>query len=305
MFPSVLRSRSIIVKPVACLLVAFSSLAVISLSAVQSAGAAVFYVNNRTGSERNDGLVDKPLNVLTGPVKSISRALQLAESGDTIEVANTGVPYYDNLTLQGTKHSGHADRPFTIVGNGATLTGAMIVPSGAWAEVGRDLWKLVPYRKGYFQLVRDGKALSELRPDSGEEWNSVPKLQTNEWCVWHGAVYYQSERLVSPSTLHMSIARRSCGITIFAARHIVISDLTIQHFRLDGVNLHDLATNVQLRNITLRENGRSGLAIGGSSTAQVILSDIHRNRDHSVLIRETSALAIDDCILDADPTVHD
>jgi hypothetical protein len=242
--------------------------------------------------------------VLTGPVKSISRALQLAGTGDTIIVANTGMPYYDHLTLQGEKHSGHPFRPFRIEGNGATLTGAMVVPQRAWREADLDVWMLVPFRKGHFQLVRDGKALAEVRPAADEQWTSVPDLQVNEWCVWHGAIYYKSERFVEPWTLNMSIARRSCGITVFAAHDIVISDLTIQHYRLDGVNLHDLALDVQLRKLTLRENGRAGFAIGGSSTAHVSGSDVERNRDHSVLIQEAAAVAIDDCILDAEPTVR-
>lgn len=280
------------------------AVAAVLLSTATPSNAAVFYVNNRTGVDRNDGLVGAPLNVLTGPVKSISRALELAKSGDTIVVANTGVPYYDNLSFQGEKHSGHASRPFQIIGNGATLTGAMIIPVGAWQETAMDVWKVAPFRKGHFQLVRDGKALVEVRPEAGNEWTAVPEMQENEWCVWHGAIYYKSERLVPPSTLNMSIARRSCGITVFAAHDIVISDLTIQHFRLDGVNLHDLAANVQLNNLTLRENGRAGIAIGGSSTAQVNGASIERNRDYSVLIQEAAAVSLNDCILDAQPTVR-
>ena len=133
---------------------------------------------------------------------------------------------------------------------------------------------------------------------------AIPDLQVDEWCVWNRSIYYRCERLIDPSTLDLSIARRSCGITVFAAHDIVISDLTIQHFRLDGVNLHDLAAGIQLNKLTLRENGRAGLAIGGSSTARVSESDVERNRDHSVLIQEAAAIALEDCVLDADPTVR-
>ena len=276
-----------------------------AFSFVAPVAAEVFYVNNRTGADRNDGAVDTPLNVLTGPVKSISRALELADRGDTIVIANTGVPYYDNPTLQGSKHSGSPGHPFRIIGNGATLTGAMRVPDGAWREAGDDLWKLLPYRKGHFQLVRDGKALSELRPAVDEIWNAVPDLEVDQWCVWKGAIYYRSERLVEPETLNMAIARRSCGITVFAAHDILVTDLTIRHYRLDGINLHDLANNVQLRNVTLIENGRAGLAVGGSSTAQLINSEIQRNRDHGVLIQEAAGLAVEDSVVDAEPTVRD
>lgn len=283
--------------------VSLLSVASILLGVVSSANAETYFVNNRTGADRNDGLVETPLSNITGPVKSISQALKLASFADTIIVANTGVPYYDNLSFQGKKHSGDPVRPFRLVGNGATITGAMVVPEGAWREAARDVWKLTPFRKGFFQLLRDGKALSELRQTGGEKWDSIPDLEINQWCAWHGSIYYRIERLTEPSTQKLSIARRSCGITVFAAHNIVISDLTIQHFRLDGVNLHDLATGIQLEKLTLRENGRAGLAIGGSSIARMSGSDIKRNRDHSVLIQEAAAVALEDCIIDAEPTV--
>ena len=284
--------------------VAFLSVASILLIVAASAKAETYYVNNRTGADRNDGLVDTPLSNITGPVKSISQALKLASFADTIVVANTGVPYYDNLSFQGEKNSGDPFRPFRLIGNGATVTGAMIVPDGAWREAARDVWQVTPFRKGFFQLVRDGKAVPEVRPQAGEKWDSIPDLEVGQWCSWNGSIYYRVERLTDPSTQRLSIARRSCGITVFAAHNIVISDLTIQHFRLDGVNLHDLATDIQLEKLTLLENGRAGLAIGGSSTAQMRESDVVRNRDHSVLIQEAAAIALEDCVVDAEPTVR-
>lgn len=273
------------------------------LTVASSAMAEVFYVNNRTGHDRNDGIVEKPLTVVSGPVRSVSRALELADFGDTIVIANTGRPYYDNLTFQGEKNSGAPERPFRVIGNGATLTGAMVVPPDAWKEAARDVWQLVPFRKGHFQLIRDGQALPEVRPAAGETWSTLPDLQVDQWCVWHGSIFYRCEPLIEPSALNMAIARRTCGITVFSAHDIVISDLTIQHFRLDGVNLHDLASNVELERLTLRENGRAGLAIGGSSTAQISASSVKRNRDYSVLIQEAAAIALEDCVVDANPTV--
>lgn len=283
--------------------VVFLSVASILLNVATSATAEVYYVNNRTGADRNDGLVETPLSNITGPVKSISQALKLASFADTIIIANTGVPYYDNLSFQGEKNSGDPVRPFRLIGNGATITGAMVIPDGAWREAARNVWQVTPFRKGFFQLVRDGKALPEVRQQAGEKWDSIPDLEVGQWCSWRGSIYYRIERLVDPSTQRLSIARRSCGITVFSAHDIVISDLTIQHFRLDGVNLHDLATEIRLEKLTLRENGRAGLAIGGSSSARLNGSDIERNRDHSILIQEAAAIGVEDCILDANPTV--
>ena len=283
--------------------VAFLSVASILLNIATSATAEIYYVNNRTGADRNDGLVETPLSNVSGPVKSISQALKLASFADTINVANTGVPYYDNLSFQGEKNSGDPVRPFRLIGNGATITGAMVVPEGAWREVARDVWQVTPFRKGFFQLVRDGKALPEVRPSNGEKWDTIPDLEVDQWCSWRGSIYYRIERFMEPATQRLSIARRSCGITVFAAHDIVISDLTVQHFRLDGVNLHDLATEIRLEKLMLNENGRAGLAIGGSSTARMTDSDIAANGHHSVLIQEAAAIGLEDCILDAKPTV--
>jgi len=296
---SLVCCRRVVVKAVA-----FLSVASILLSIATSSNAEVYYVNNRVGADRNDGLVETTLSNISGPVKSISQALKLASFADTIIVANTSVPYYDNLSFQGEKHSGDPVRPFRLIGNGATITGAMVVPEGAWRETGRDVWQVTPFRKGFFQLVRDGKALPEVRLQPGEKWVAIPDLEVDQWCSWRGSIYYRVERYVEPATQRLSIARRSCGITVFAAHDIVISDLTIQHFRLDGVNVHDLATNIQLEKLTVHENGRAGLAIGGSSSARVSGSDIERNRDYSVLIQEAAAIALDDCILDAEPRVN-
>lgn len=284
--------------------VAFLSVASILLNVATSATAEVYYVNNRTGVDRHDGLVETPLSNITGPVKSISQALKLASFADTIIIANTGIPYYDNLSFQGEKNSGDPVRPFRLIGNGATITGAMVIPDGAWREAARNVWQVTPFRKGFFQLIRNGKALPEVRPQAGEKWDSIPDLEVGQWCSWRGSIYYRIERLVDPSTQRLSIARRSCGITVFSAHDIVISDLTIQHFRLDGVNLHDLATEIRLEKLTLRENGRAGLAIGGSSSARINGSDIERNRDHSILIQEAAAIGLEDCILDVNPTVQ-
>ncbi len=59
-----------------------------------SLSAAVIYVNNRIGADAFDGASKKPIGQETGPVKTIRRALQLAESADTIVVENTGTAYY-------------------------------------------------------------------------------------------------------------------------------------------------------------------------------------------------------------------
>jgi len=273
--------------------------------AIDTASARVVYVNNRVGTDRSDGSSQQVIGEFAGPVWSISRALKLAGRGDSIHITNTGVPYYDSLTLVGRRVSGSPLRPFRIIGNGAVLTGAMTLPPSAWQEVRTDVWKVVPHRKGHFQLVRDGEALPELRPAAGETWFRVPKLPDDHWCVFKGAMYFQAQRNADPAEQGFAIARRDCGITIMDAHDVRISGLLIRHFRLDGIQLHDRAESITIDNVVLTGNGRAGLTVRGSSFVDVAQSAVRGNREFSILIEERGGVEVIECEIDVDPTVRD
>jgi hypothetical protein len=263
--------------------------------------AATIYVNNRTGSDAYNGIRDEAINEKTGPVKSIRRALKLAGPSDVISLANTGVPYYEAISLVGSKHSGPVQQPFTILGNGATLSGAMAVPETAWQQVGNDLWRLNPYRKGHYQLILDGKAVPELKRAASETWTKVPEVPVGSWCAFKGAIYYHAERQVEPESMRFGIARHSCGITFYGVNNVVVDNLTVQHFRIDGINANDHAKDVVLREVTLIENGRAGLTVSGTSLVALLECRIERNREHSILLKEAAALVVDRTQLDAEP----
>lgn len=263
--------------------------------------AGTIYVNNRLGSDAYNGIRAEAITEQTGPVKTIGRALKLAGRSDVISLANTGVPYYESISLVGSKHSGPVQQPFTILGNGATLSGAMAVPETAWQQVGIDLWQLKPYRKGHYQLILDGKAVAEVKRPADKTWTEVPEMPTGNWCVFKGAIYFQAERLADPESMRFGLARHTCGITFYGVNNVVIDNLTIQHFRIDGVNANDHAKDVVLQNVVLTENGRAGLTVAGTSLVAVLQSRIERNREHSILLKEAAALVIDETVLDVEP----
>jgi hypothetical protein len=60
------------------------------------------------------------------------------------------------------------------------------------------------------------------------------------------------------------------GITLYEARNIVISDLVVQGFQLDGLNAHDSVFDATLVGLTCRGNGRSGISVGGASRVKII-----------------------------------
>ena len=90
-------------------------------------------------------------------MRTITRALQLAGNGDTIVLANTNVPYRENISLVGSRHSGTPQQPFTIRGNGAILDGSAPVPPEAWESYRGAVFRFSPPRMGYQQLFLDDR----------------------------------------------------------------------------------------------------------------------------------------------------
>ena len=86
------------------------------------------------------------------------------------------------------------------------------------------------------------------------------------------------------------------GITLYEARHVVIADLVVQGFRLDGINAHD-NVEAEIVGVTCRGNGRSGVSVGGSS--QVLLEDslIGNNGTAQVRAEGYCTLKIEACDL--------
>ena len=57
---------------------------------------------------------------------------------------------------------------------------------------------------------------------------------------------------------------------MYEARHVVIMDLVVQGFQLDGINAHDSVFDATLVGLTSRGNGRSGVAVNGASRVKII-----------------------------------
>ena len=99
---------------------------------VSIAEAKDLYVNNVGGSDSQNGLSPNGNDSKSGPVRTISRAIQLAAKGDTIHVAKTVEPYRESISLQGGSNSGLVGRNFKIIGEGVVLDGRTEVPKDDW-----------------------------------------------------------------------------------------------------------------------------------------------------------------------------
>ncbi len=239
-------------------------LLLLSLTMSVSSQASVLYVNNVHGSDLYDGSLAEGADNYSGPVRSIRRALRLARQGDRIVLANTGTPYREGVSFYGGRNSGLIGRPFILEGNGAVLDGSQPIPARAWRHFRGDVYRYRPHHLGHQMLFMDGKpAQRHPAPRTVEE---VPDLAPLQW-VDHGAyVYFRTEKGVRPDVYPLSHAVEGVGITLFQVRDVVVTNLTIQGFRIDGVSVFDDA-HCLLGGLICRGNGRSGVFVGGSSRA--------------------------------------
>jgi hypothetical protein len=201
----------------------------------------------------------------------------------------------------GERLSGAPVLPFMIVGNGAVVSGAKPVPADTWQLVADQTWRITPVAKAYYQLVLNGEAVPEVAyPRDAAE---LPDLPEGHWCAWRGAVYYRAALRDDPREMDFALADEDVGITLLDVHDVVIRDLTLRHFRLDGINAHDRCRNVLLQNVTCEQNGRAGVAVAGTSLIRIEDSRLIDNRAHSLLISELGEADVENCELDAAPTL--
>ncbi len=247
-------------------------------------------MNNRQGNDAFDGHAGEIISATRGPVRSITRGLSLCKPGDILHLANTGVPYRSPISLTGDRFRGLGPLPFVLRGHGAILDGSQPIPLQRWTRLDPTLWRFTPNRKGYYLLFADGDTkLERVETPPGRESD----LKPNQWTVRNGSIYLGTDRLVEPAQLNLRIAGRTTGLTLYDVENVVVENLIIRHWRIDGVNLHDLCRGVTLRNVVSEENGRAGIFVGGSSSANLQNVTANKNGAYSVLVRERGGIRID------------
>ncbi len=63
--------------------------------------------------------------------------------------------------------------------------------------------------------------------------------------------------------------RAARGITLYYVRDVVIRDLAVQGFSLDGVAVHDVVQDTRLERVSCRANGASGISVRGASWVEL------------------------------------
>jgi hypothetical protein len=246
--------------------------------------AETIYVNNITGEDTYDGRAAEAVNEHNGPYRTIRHALERARSGWTVVLADTGEPYREAISVSGAQLGQSIDLPLRIVGNNAVISGERPLTIDDWTYMGRDLWRFSPPRKGWYLLLIDGRPAPEV--PCAKDALVMPELRPGQWCAYKGNIYFQGDPQRHPVFLAMSYAAEQTGLTLYEARNVVITDLTIRHFRIDGISVQDRCRDVTLVNVHALENGRAGLAVGGSSRIVFRAGELNRNRRTDIVVTD-------------------
>ncbi|MHC4399790.1 MAG: right-handed parallel beta-helix repeat-containing protein [Planctomycetota bacterium] len=227
------------------------------------------YVDNFAGDDAFTGQQPRSMSDMSGPVRSINRALKLARQGDRIVLKNTGEPYRESISVVGSRHSGYSARPLIIEGNGAILDGSAPVPAEAWEHYRGPVFRFRPPRLAYQQLFQNDRPVD--RVIASRESDDPPPLGPLQWCLFRGHVYFSvdPDSTDLPRGHALTHTHRRVGITLFHVDRVAIANLTVQGFQLDGINACNSAREITLSGVTCRGNGRSGITVGGASQVRI------------------------------------
>lgn len=235
------------------------------LSSVADVAARDIFVDNVNGDDRRGGTMPISQGEAGGPCRSIAKALRVARPSDRIIIANTGQPYRESISIQGGRHSGTGNFPFVIEGNGATLDGRVSLADAEWEYVAANVFRTRPKLMSYQQVFLGDQLAVRKFFTNGK----FPKLEPLDWCLHEGWIYFRIEPGKLPQSYDLSCCGETVGITLYDVHDVIVSDLVVRGYQLDGVNCHDTVRRSDLLNLTCTENGRSGISIGGACRVRV------------------------------------
>jgi len=252
------------------------------------------YVNNVEGDDILNGFSPTRVSEVHGPVRTIGRALVAAGRSDRVILANTGEPYRECVSLVPGRHVGVPGFPFEIQGNGAILEGSRPLPAIIWQKSGlTDTVKYAPRRYTYPQLYLEGKPADRVAVAADAK--QPPTLEPRQWCYHQHWIYFRVEPGKSIHDYAIAQPWHQTGITLYHVHDVWINDLIVQGFQLDGINAHDNVRGASLTQITSRGNGRSGIAIVGSSRARLTGCLLGSNGGAQLWLDEYSHTQIQGC----------
>jgi hypothetical protein len=224
-----------------------------------AAGRAIV-VDPRTGDDARDGV--------TGPVKTIARAIKMAVPGDTIHLAPG--TYYESADL--TNKHGRPGQPITLDGHGAILDGSEPVRDNDWEALGGGLFrraKLLPRMDdaiiGRWFFLWNGRMNHMGRTSKGPSaaLKAPADLKPDEWTYVKAedAFYLRLPEGQALSAANLRYpARGSAVIQSLSGSHLVVRNLTGTHVYNDGFNIHGAQRKNFFQHIAAIECGDDGFS---------------------------------------------
>lgn len=248
--------------------------------------ATDLHVNPSTGSDANDGR--------GAPIKTIARAIRLAQPGDTIHLAPGR--YHESADFSGKR--GEPGLPITFEGHGAVLDGADPLKIADWQMTAPGLYRndhLMPMNPAILMrwfFVFDGKMNRMGRCSKGAsaplkkteelvpgEWTYVPDAaisrESKDGKPWDGvritgAFFIKIDPEKSLADYRIEAPLRPSGVQFSSTSdHIVVSHITSTHFHNDGFNVYGGEAGFAFQNIAAIECGDDGFSAHGSATSRV------------------------------------
>jgi hypothetical protein len=84
-----------------------------------------------------------------------------------------------------------------------------------------------------------------------------------------GKIYFRVEGDRLPADYELSCCGLQTGVTLYHVEGLLIRDLVVQGFQLDGVAVHDVVRKTRLEHVTSRANGKSGVSVRGASLVEL------------------------------------
>ena len=112
-----------------------------------------------------------------------------------------------------------------------------------------------------------------------------------------GYLYFCVEPTKLPEDYRLSYSALDTAITLLAVSKVAVSDLSIQGFRLDGINAANAAHDVAVSRVICRGNGRSGITVGGASLVDLDSVSAGDNGLAQVLALPWSEIHLENCRL--------
>jgi len=226
--------------------------------------AATYYVNNKAGSDENEGTTE------AAPFATIARAVAACRTSDRLVLTDTGTPYHESLLFRGL--GGTPRAPFVVEGRGAVLSGYRALPAARWEKVSDGLYVFrTPKRPHQCPYLADrGTKLTEKR--------EAAALGADEFC-WRrdDGIYFKRQPGKPITAYELGATMLATGFTTSSASYIVCRDLVCEYFSNDGFNMHGDCRGLVLERIEARYNGNQGVSIHEAGGLVVRDAYLHHN----------------------------